>query len=284
MRITKGRPLPRVVLTRLFRGEVMKSLLQDLRYATRRLLKSPGFAAVAVGALALGIGANTAIFSVVNSVLLRPLPYAEPEQLVQLWEARPRQNMPRFEIAPHEFLAWAEQAQSFQRLAAADVAEYNLTGHFEPERVTGSLVTAGYFPLLGVAPLHGRAFLEEEDRPGANNVVLLGHDLWQSRFGSDPSLVGQTVNLDGVACTVVGVMPRGFPLPFGAELARPVAFSGEDRTRPGSHFLNVFGRLRDGVTQAQAEAEMAAVAARVEQSLAGTNVGHPVAVVYLHEQ
>ena len=262
----------------------MKSLLQDLRYATRRLLKSPGFAAVAVGALALGIGANTAIFSVVNSVLLRPLPYAEPEQLVQLWEARPRQNMPSVEIAPHEFLAWAEQAQSFQRLAAADVAEYNLTGHFEPERVTGSLVTAGYFPLHGVAPLHGRAFLEEEDRPGANNVVVLGHDLWQRRFGSDPSLVGQTVSLDGVACTVVGVMPRGFPLPYGAALARPIAFSGEDRTRPGSHFLNVYGRLKDGVTQAQAEAEMAAVAARVEQSLAGTNVGHQVAVVSLHEQ
>jgi putative ABC transport system permease protein len=262
----------------------MKSLLQDLRYATRRLLKSPGFAAVAVGALALGIGANTAIFSVVNSVLLRPLPYAEPEQLVQLWEARPRQNMPRVEIAPHEFLAWAEQAQSFQRLAAADAAEYNLTGHFEPERVTGSLVTAGYFPLHGVAPLHGRAFLEEEDRPGANNVVVLGHDLWQRRFGSDPSLVGQTVSLDGVACTVVGVMPRGFPLPYGAALARPIAFSGEDRSRPGSHFLNVYGRLKDGVTREQAEAEMAAIAARVEQSLAGTNVGHQVAVVSLHEQ
>ena len=262
----------------------MRTLLQDLRYATRRLLKSPGFASVAVGALALGIGANTAIFSVVNSVLLRPLPYPAPEQLVQLWESRPQQNMPRVEIAPHEFLAWADQCRSFQRLAATDVAEYNLTGRGEPERVTGALVTAGYFPLLGVAPAQGRAFLEEEDRPGASNVVVLGHELWQNRFNSDPSVVGQTVSLDGVACAVVGVLPRGFRLPGGAALARPIAFSSEDRAQPGSHFLNVFGRLKDGVTLAQAEAEMAAVAARVEQSLGGTNVGHRVAVVSLHEQ
>jgi putative ABC transport system permease protein len=259
-------------------------MLQDLRYAIRRLAKSPGFALVAVGALALGIGANTAIFSVVNSVLLRPLPYPAPEQLVQLWESRPQQNMPRVEIAPHEFLAWADQCQSFQRLAATDVAQYNLTGRGEPERVTGALVTAGYFPLLGAAPAHGRAFLEEEDRPGSDNVVVLGHELWRSRFSSDPSVVGQTVSLDGVACTVVGVLPRGFRLPGGAALARPIAFGSEDRARPGNHFLNVFGRLKDGVTLAQAEAEMAAVAARVEQSLGGTNVGHQVAVVSLHEQ
>jgi putative ABC transport system permease protein len=259
------------------------TLLQDIRYAVRRLLKSPGFAVVAVGALALGIGANTAIFSVVNSVLLRPLPYPAPEQLVQLWEARPRQNMPRVEIAPHEFLAWADQSQSFQRLAAIDVAEYNLTGRGEPERVSGSLVSAAYFPLLGVTPARGRTFLEEEDRPGANNVVVLGHELWQSRFNSDPSIVGQTLSLDGVACTVVGVLPRGFRLPNGAELARPIAFDADDR-KPGSHYLNVLGRLKEGVAVAQAEAEMATVAARVEQSLGGTNVGHQVLVVPLHEE
>src|SRR5919199_695829 len=246
-------------------------LFQDLRYAIRRLLKSPGFAAVAVGALALGIGANTAIFSVVNSVLLRPLPYPAPEQLVQLWEARPRQNMPRVEIAPHEFLAWAEQSQSFKQLAASVGAEYNLTGRGEPERVAGTLVTASYFPLLGISPAHGRTFLAEEDQPGKNNVVVLGHELWQSRFGSDPSAVGQTVSLDGVPCTVVGVMPRGFRLPDGARLARPIAF-------------NVYGRLKDGVTLAQAEGEMSVVAGRVEQSLGGTNVGHRVVLVPLHEQ
>src|SRR5215210_4744393 len=262
----------------------MRSLLQDMRYAVRRLLKSPGFAAVAVGALGLGIGANTAIFSVVNSVLLRPLPYPAPEQLVQLWESRPRQNMPRVEIAPHEFLAWADQSQSFQRIAATDMAEYNLTGRGEPERVTGSLVSASYLPLLGVTPVQGRAFLEEEDRPGASDVVVLSNELWQTRFNSDPSIVGQTLSLDGVACTIVGVLPRGFRLPQNAALARPIAFNADDRARPGSHFLNVFGRLKDGVTVAQAEAEMATVAARVEQSLGGTNVGHQVVVVPLHEQ
>jgi len=260
------------------------TLLQDMRYAVRRLLKSPGFAVVAVGALALGIGANTAIFSVVNSVLLRPLPYPAPEQLVQLWEARPRQNMPRVEIAPHEFLAWAEQSQSFQRIAATDLAQYNLTGRGEPERVTGALVSAAYFPLLGVTPVQGRGFLEEEDRPGASDVVVLSNELWQTRFNSDPSIAGQTLNLDGVSCTIVGVLPRGFRLPQNAALARPIAFNADDRARPGNHFLNVFGRLKEGVTVAQAEAEMATVAARVEQSLGGTNVGHQVVVVPLHEQ
>src|SRR5919112_682986 len=140
----------------------MSSLLQDVRYAARRLSKSPGFALVAVGALTLGIGANTAIFSVVNSVLLRPLPYPEPERLVQIWESRPRANMPRTEVAPHEFVAWAEQSQSFRQLAANDLTEYNLTGGGEPERVTGALVTASYFPLLGVGPALGRTLLPEE--------------------------------------------------------------------------------------------------------------------------
>ncbi|HWW77809.1 MAG TPA: ABC transporter permease, partial [Pyrinomonadaceae bacterium] len=262
----------------------MRSLLQDVRYAVRRLSKSPGFAAVAVGALALGIGANTAIFSVVNSVLLRPLPYPQPEQLVQLWESRPRMNMTRSAVGPHEFLAWAERSQSFKQLAANDVTEYNLTGRGEPERVTAALVTASYFPLFGVNPLHGRAFLPEEEQPGRENVVVLGHELWQSRFNSDPSIVGQTLNLDGVPCTVVGVMPSGFRMADGAALARPVAFRPEDKAKAGSHFLSVYGRLRDGVTLAQAQSEMAAVAGRVEQDFGDANAGHLVVLVPLHEQ
>ncbi|HEV3469187.1 MAG TPA: ABC transporter permease [Pyrinomonadaceae bacterium] len=262
----------------------MRTLLQDLRYGLRRLSKSRGFTLVAVGALALGIGANTAIFSVVNAVLLRPLPYPEPEQLVQLWESRPRQNMARVESSPNEFLAWAEESQSFQQLAAVDFASFNLTGRGEPERVSAVLVTAGYFPLLGVAPELGRAFLAEEDQPGKNNVVVLSHDLWQNSFGSDPSVVNQTVSLDAVACTVVGVMPRGFRLPGDARLARPIAFTAEDRARAGSHFLQVFGRLKDGVTRERAEAELAGIAARLEQTFAATNVGHQIVIVPLHEQ
>ncbi|HJQ32684.1 MAG TPA: ABC transporter permease [Pyrinomonadaceae bacterium] len=262
----------------------MRSLLQDVRYAVRRLLKSPGFAAVAVVALALGIGANTAIFSVVNSVLLRPLPYPQPEQLVQLWESRPRMNMTRAAVGPHEFLAWAERSQSFKQLAAADSAEYNLTGRGEPERVTAALVSASYFPLFGVNPLHGRAFLPEEEQPGRENVVVLSHELWQSRFNSDASIVGQTLNLDGVPCTVVGVMPRGFRLPDDSALARPVVFTAEDHAKAGSHFLSVYGRLKDGVTVEQAQTEMAAVAGRVEQDFGDANAGHLVVLVPLHEQ
>jgi putative ABC transport system permease protein len=262
----------------------MQSLWHDLRFAARMLWKRPGFTAVAAGALALGIGANTAIFSVVNAVLLRPLPYPEPEQLVQLWEARPRQNMPRIEVSPNEFLAWAEQGQSFRQLAAADLVNFNLTGRGEPERLPTARVTAGYFPLFGVAPALGRHFLPEEDQPGRNNVVVLSHFLWQTRFGSDPGIVNQTVSLDGVPCTVVGVMPPGFRLPQDARLARPIAFGPDDRTRAGNHFLNVYARLKPGVTLRDAEVEMATVAARLEQEFAATNAGHQVALTSLREQ
>jgi putative ABC transport system permease protein len=262
----------------------MRSLLQDLRYGLRRLSRSPGFTLVAVGALALGIGANTAIFSVVNAVLLRPLPYPEPEQLVQVYESRPRQNMTRVDVSPNEFLAWADEGGSFRQLAAVDFASFNLTGRGEPERVSGALVTASYFPLFGVRPAHGRAFLPEEDQPGRDNVVVLGHELWQQSFGADPAVVGRAVNLDGTACTVVGVMPQGFRLPQNAKLARPVAFTAQDRTRAGSHFLTVYGRLKPGVTGELAAAELAAVAGRLEQTFAQTNVGHQVMLAPLHEE
>jgi putative ABC transport system permease protein len=262
----------------------MRSLLRDLRYGLRRLAGSKGFTLVAVGALALGIGANTAIFSVVNAVLLRPLPYPEPGQLVQLYEARPRQNMARVDVSPHEFLAWADEGRSFQQLAAVDFASFNLTGRGEPERVSGALVTASYFPLFGVAPAHGRAFLAEEDQPGRANVVVLGHDLWRQSFGADPSVVGRAVQLDGVSCTVVGVMPKGFRLPQDAKLARPIAFDAEDRTRSGNHYLTVYGRLREGVTREAAAAEVAAVAARLEQTFAPATVGHQVTLAPLHEE
>jgi len=262
----------------------MKSLLQDVRYGLRRLSKSPGFTIVAAGALALGIGANTAIFSVVNAVLLRPLPYPAPDELVQVWETRPRQNMASVEASPNEFLAWAAEGRSFRHLAAVDFANYNLTGRGEPERVTAALVSAEYFPAFGVAPAAGRAFLAEEDQPGKENVVVLTHDFWQTRFGGDPSVLDQTVSLDGAACAVVGIMPRGFRLPQDAKLARPIAFAPEARTRAGSHYLQVFGRLAGGVTREQAGAELSGIAARLEQTFASTNAGHGVVLVPLREQ
>ncbi|HYY56701.1 MAG TPA: ABC transporter permease, partial [Pyrinomonadaceae bacterium] len=183
-------------------GVMMETLLQDLRYNLRVLVKNPGFAAIAVFTLALGIGANTAIFSVVNAVLLRPLPYADPDRLVQVWEYRPRQGLNRQNVSSAEFAAWHDQNSVFEEVAAIDVAEYNLTGDAEPERVVGARVSSSYFPLLGIKPALGRTFLREEDQPDHSDVVVLSHGLWQRRFGGERSVVGRDVALDGESYTI----------------------------------------------------------------------------------
>ena len=177
----------------------MRILWQDLRYGVRTLLRQPGFASVALVTLALGIGANTAIFSVVNGVLLRPLPYPEPERLVRLCEKETDAATPseRLEVAPANFLDWRRQSRTLAEIAAWGEEEQALAGRERAEPVRAAFVTANFFAVLGVRPLHGRAFTPEEDQPGRETVALLGHGLWQRRFGGDPRLVGQTVQLDG---------------------------------------------------------------------------------------
>ncbi|MGI8995653.1 MAG: ABC transporter permease [Pyrinomonadaceae bacterium] len=262
----------------------MRTLWQDVRYGVRMLLKAPGFTVVAVLALALGIGANTAIFSVVNAVLLRPLPYADPEQLVQVWEQRPRRGMSQVEVASAEFLNWRAQNQVFEDMAALNFADYNLTGGGEePERIPGAPVSASYFPLLGVKPLLGRTFLPEEDQPDRNSVVVLSYGLWQRRFGSDPNVLNKTITLNGKSHAVIGVMPRGFQLPQNAELATPIAFTPADQTDSSDHYLNVIARLKPGITVAQAGSELSAIAGRLEGAHP-LNVGHEVLLVPLHEE
>jgi putative ABC transport system permease protein len=248
------------------------------------LLQRPGLTAVIVIALALGIGANTAIFSVVNAVLLRPLPYVEPERLVQVWETRPRQHMSQLESSTVEFAMWRDQNQSFEAMAAIDSADYNLTGRDEPVRVSAALVTASYFPLLGVKPALGRTFVADEDQPDHNKVVVLDYGMWQRRFSGDAQIINQTLMLDGEACTVIGVMPRGFRFPNNAALARPVAFTVKQQTTTGSHYLTVLGRLKPNVTIEQAQSEMNTIAGRLEQTFAQSNIGHGVVLVPLHEQ
>lgn len=262
----------------------MNTLLKDLRYGARVLVKSPGFTAVAVIALALGIGANSAIFSTVNAVLLRPLPYSDPDRLVEIWEHRPLQNRERTVVSPAEFIAWREQAQSFEQMAAINYVLHNLIGNGEPEQIQSVQVSASFFPMLGVKPSAGRVFLEEEDQPDHNRVAIISYGLWQRRFAGDPDLINQQINLDGNKFTVVGIMPRDFQFPQLIDLWEPIAFTPDARTNSGNHFLEIFGRVKPGVSIKQAQAEMTAIASGIEQAFPERNTGHQIRLVSLHEQ
>jgi len=266
---------------------IFADLGQDVRYAFRMLVKNPTFTAIAVIALALGIGANTAIFSVVNAVLLRPLPFKHPEQLVMVWENAAHLGFPKDTPSPANFLDWQKQAQSFTGMAAMTERSFNLTGVGEPERLEGRRVSANLFDLLGVPALLGRTFVAEDDRPGTH-VVLLSYSLWQQRFGSDPSVIGRALVLNGESYTVVGVMPRLVRLPGYStrndQLWVPIAFPQEEATQRGNHFLEVIARLKPGITRKQAQAEMETIAARLAQQYPVYNMRRGAVVVPLHEQ
>src|SRR5215471_7743717 len=266
---------------------MFSDLGQDIRYALRMLAKNPAFTAIAVIALALGIGANTAIFSVVNAVLLRPLPFKHPEQLVMLWENAAHLGFPKDTPSPANFLDWQRQAQSFTGMAAMAERSFNLTGVGEPERLEGRRVSANLFDLLGVPALLGRTFVTDDDRPGTH-VVLLSHALWQRRFGSDPSVIGQALALNGESYTVVGVMPPFVQLPGYStrndQLWVPVAFPQEEASQRGNHFLEVIARLKPGMTLRQAQVEMETIVARLAQQYPDYNKRRGAVLVPLHEQ
>jgi putative ABC transport system permease protein len=261
----------------------MRKLIRDLRFGARMLLKHPGFAFVAVVTLALGIGANTAIFSVVNAVLLRPLDYREPGRVVALWENVPAQGG-RWRVTPANFFDWKKQNEVFEAVAAFGASTLNLTGVGEPAQLSGSRVSEGYFDVLGVAPALGRAFLPEEYGPGKGQVVILGQGLWRGRFGSDPNVVGKTVRLDGNAYTIVGVMPAGvYPtwpttskISFDAsrqEYLVPMSFSPAWAGNRNSHVLGVVARLKPDATLARAQADMNLIARRLEEAYPDSNTG-----------
>ena len=260
----------------------MATLWQDLRYGLRMLGKSPGFTAVAVLTLALGIGANTAIFSVVNAVLLRPLPYRNPDRLVRVWETRPQQNFNRTFVSEGEYLAWRE-ARSFENVALLDSLSFNLAGGGEPERVVAARVTADFFSMVGVAPLPGRVFSRDEEEPGRNEVALLSYGLWQRRFGKDPGVVGKTILLDSRRYAVIGVLPRGFMFDQPADVWVPFAFTAEEDMRWGRHYLGIFARLRPQVDLQQGQAELNNVAQQLQREHPPTNTGHGVELVPLYE-
>src|SRR6476619_1457321 len=242
----------------------METLLKDISYGVRGLLKRPGFTVIALITLALGIGANTAIFSVVNAVLLRPLPFQKPEELVIVWEDATFVGFPHNTPAPANYVDWKAQNQSFVDMAASHEDSFNLTGDGEPERVSSYTVTAHFFPLLGVQPLLGRNFLTEEDRPGANKVVMLSYSLWQSRYGGDRNILNREILLNGQKHSVVGVMPAGFQfLEKDVRLWVPLALDQEELANRGGHYLQVIARLKPGVALSQAQADMNAVMRRI---------------------
>jgi putative ABC transport system permease protein len=256
----------------------------DLRTAVRRLGKSPGFALAAVLTLGLGIGANTTLFSIVDAVVLRPLPYPRPAELLAVQTRRVQAGNPGGAAASApDYLDWGRQSHAFRALGAASSEAVVLSGRGEPERLAGERVSPSFFAALGVRAALGRTFTPQEDRPGSG-VVVLSHGLWKRRFGGDPRILGRSLRLDGQPTLVVGVMPAGFgTLEEESELWVPMAFTKDDLDSRGSHFLTVVGRLAPGVSSAQAQAEMTAIAARLAHEHPIEDAGFTVEVRPLHE-
>jgi len=268
----------------------METIIQDIRYGFRLMVRRPTFTIIAVATLALGIGANTAIFSVVNAVLMRTLPYQEPERLVALWEtsAQPGQEVnDRNEVAMGNFLDWRAQVDAFDEIAALTYSNVNLTGVAEPERIQGAVVTTNLFSTLGVQPAIGHAFVAEDEKPDSQRTVIVSHGLWQHRFGSDPEFIGKTLTLNGNPVVVVGIMPPAFDLEFPitrqVDMWMPMRIAASNSDRQ-SHYLYVLGRLKRGVTLEQAQAGMNVLASQLQQQYPKTNSGRGANIVSLHQQ
>ncbi|MCA1557348.1 MAG: ABC transporter permease, partial [Acidobacteria bacterium] len=274
-------------------GGMIETLLQDIRYGARVLAKNKGFTAVAVLTLALGIGANTAIFSVVNELLLRPLPFRDADRVVMLWEVNPegrRENT----TSRANFTGWRDQSKNFEAMAAFTDQRVNLTGVGEPEEVSVQFATPELFRVLGVEPILGRGMTAEDGHAGAPFVGHLSYGLWQRRFGGDPRIIGKTITLNGAPFTVVGVMPEGFqwhirkrsgtgrPAEIWSVLSMPTPVEGSAATR--GRFLSVVARLKPGVTFEQAESELKTIHARLEQDSPRYNKGTGTEVIPLREQ
>lgn len=265
----------------------METFFRDIRFGVRSLLKRPGFTFVAIITLGLGICANSAIFSVVNGVLWRPLPYPNPQQLVMVWENHKARGGPEREwFSPSDFNDWRDQNSTFSHLSALNNWAPTLTGRDEPEALVGALVSHDMFNLLGVTPMLGRSFLPEEDQPKAPNVVMLSHELWQRRFNSDSTIVGKTISLSQENYAVIGVMPAGFQFPVipNTELWRPMRPVINPSCQRGCFVLRVIGRMKPDTTIEKVQADTGTVAARLAAQYPDTNSKVGAAIVPLHEQ
>jgi len=262
-------------------------LAQDLRYAFRMLSRNPGFTAVAAFSLALGIGANTTVFSVINTVLLRPLPYQDPDRLalVQHKLLRPQPGLVgNFELTPATYLDLRRVNKSFDRIATFASFDLNLTGRGEPERLTGQMVSPALFSVLNVSSVIGRGFNDADERDGAPRVAILSHQLWQGRFGAQKDVIGQTLTLDDQKYEVVGVAPAGFDFPKkGTDLWVPKVFTTRDVNDRNSYFLGSIARLKAGVSMEQAQSEMNLFAHNLAQAYPGSNTNLGLSVTPLLE-
>jgi putative ABC transport system permease protein len=269
----------------------MDSFLQDIRYAIRTLVRTPGFTVVAVLALGLGIGANTAIFTVVNAALIEPLPFRDPNRIIALWEESARAPGRNNTISPANFIQWSERATAFETMAAMVDTRSNLTGDGDPEEVTVQNVTAQFFPLLGVTPLIGRPFTDAENRDPQAAVVILGYDFWQRRFGGDRGVMGRTIRLNGRPNTIVGVMPQGFQLFIKSrslagkpsDLWTPYVFNAEARTWSG-RFLEAIGRLKSGTSVEAAQTQLTTIASALAVEFPQRNANWGARVVPLRAE
>ncbi|MBZ5649252.1 MAG: ABC transporter permease [Acidobacteriia bacterium] len=257
---------------------MMTGLLQDVRYGLRMLRKRPGFTAVAVITLALGIGANTTIFNSVNAMLLRPFPFPRLDRMVTIWETLPRQNDNHLSPAPANFRDWSEQSTQFSQLAAVRGWDANLTGGNVAEHVEGSQVTADFFSLLGMSPQLGRNIGSADFQGGVAPVVVISNGFWQQHLGADPALVGRQLLLNGRKFTVIGITSPDFDFPTGSKVWTPLDLNGPAKEDRESHYLTVFGRLKDSVSISQAQAKLETIAASLGQQHPRTNAGHGVNV------
>ena len=264
----------------------LETLLQDLRFGARVLRKNPGFTAVAVFTLALGIGANTAIFSVVNAILLRPLPFQDSGSLMMIWHTPPQKSFPgvaRFAVSPANYLDWRSQSHGFDRMSAIGFRSLNLTGMGQPESVTGLAVSADFFSVLRVRPSAGRGFVADDDQPGRGSVVVVSYAFRQSHFGANENILGRTIKLDDQSYEIIGVMPPKFEFPSGIQLWMPLAWTGKERGVRGIHDYMVMARLKSGVDKETAQSEMDAISNNLAHAYPTEDAGWGAVVMPLRD-
>lgn len=259
-------------------GEHVDMLINDIRYSLRTLRKTPAFTTAALMTLALGIGATTAIYSLVHTVLLRPLPFTEPDRMVRIWDVNAPLRIPEFSSSLLNFVSWEEQSRSFDALAAIRNASVNLTGDGEPQRVRAAAVTERFWSLTGIAPIAGRVFSPEEHRLGKDTVVMLSEGLWRQRHGGDSAVIGRTILVNGTPHVVVGIAPQDVGYTTHVELWSPLAMNAVEENR-GNHVVTVLGKLRAGVGLSAADAELNVIAARLEKDFPRTNAGWRVRLI-----
>jgi putative ABC transport system permease protein len=252
----------------------MDSFVSDIRYAVRNLLKRPGFTAIAILTLAVGIGANSTIFSAVNALLLNPLAFPELDRVVTIWDKNPTHGYDHNEVAMANYIDWRDQNQSFEKLCLYRWWSANLTGVEPPERIQGFVVTGNFFDVIGVKPMMGRGFYDQESQPGNDTTAIISHSLWQRRFGGDPNILNKTIHLNGFAQTIVGVMPERFNFPKGAEVYVPLEITPKVASNRQTHMYYVIGRLKPGVSIQTAQAEIDTINSRLEQQYPTTNTGN----------